>query len=173
MRKTLLFGLTIAAGLAAMAWTRASATEESPRPEEASELLDEFQERVARLDTLYVTARGPDLRFAGWESPPDGEQARVPQDTVDKVLEIRDRRTAHLTIGGYDQVSMDLASYDEGRLFRIHVDRPDSGDVDDCGTILVIGIYDRLWSKGAVDDQRYACKECESIIVCGANPQCY
>ena len=170
MRKILLFGLTIAAGLAAMAWTRASATEESPRPEEASELLDKYQERAARLDTLYVTARGPDLAIGHWMTPGDGSQARVPQDAVDAALEIRDRRTGHLTIGGYGTVSMDLASFDEGRLFRIHVDRPQPGD---CPKILVMGMYDRLWSKGAVDGQRYACKDCGDIMVCGANPQCY
>ena len=175
MKKTLLIALAAAAGLYAVAIEPAATVPAAQAVEqEAPGLQQDLQERAARLDTLVLTVRGPGLAGAEWEST-DTVQTRVSQRIVDRILDrsVESRVGISLGVDGsrFTSVSLDSASDHEGKLFRIHVDRPEMDE--DCGiSALVMGFYDGLWSLDAVKDQKYSCIRCGEILVCGSRPQC-
>ncbi len=151
-------------------------------------LLQDAQERTSRLDTLYLTARGPGISGDGWESM-DTLQVRIGQAQAEEAYERADGRVCiNVDVGsGMTKVCLDTESDHEGKLFRIHTDswsvpgRAASGAPVDslevrqsagCIRGVVIGFYSWLWSDGAVNDQRYKCIVCGEILVCGSNPSC-
>ncbi|MCK5484339.1 MAG: hypothetical protein KAJ13_11565 [Gemmatimonadetes bacterium] len=176
MTKILLAVLVLLAGLVVF-WL-ALAEPETVAPamsEQAQEILEQAQIRSSRTDTLYVTARGQRLNGRGWRSD-TGAQKRIPQNIVRDSVLIRERSRVGLMVGpardSLTTVSMDATAAHEGKLFRIHVDRPSAGE-GSADQIIVIGFYDKLWSSGAVDSQRVACKVCGEITVCGSRPECF
>lgn len=163
-------------------------------------LLDQARERSARLEKIQLTARGESIRGEGW-SHSRPEQAQIPESVAEGALKRSDDGSRiGLAIGSgpgsaLTEVWMDRASPHEGNLFRVHVDR--SGNpvtrtlVDELissgrlsaedtteiraalgNRLVVIGMYDRLWSREAVEDQAYACWECAGVTVCGSTPRC-
>jgi hypothetical protein len=159
-------------------------------PPEAREAIAVLEEWRQHTDTLHVTVRGRSIHGRGWSSgelpaPPGKpvEQARgerapqkpMPPGLVRRVVERYDvdgRPRVALEVGidpeSLVTISMADSTEHEGRLFRIHIDQPETpGD-----QLIVIGYYDRLWSDAAVNDQRVTCWECSGVKVCSAEPKC-
>jgi hypothetical protein len=153
------------------------------------------QATSSRVDSLYVTVRGRGLHGEGWQhnAATQARKDTVPGFVIGK-RNFQGKRQTGMSVGTtpdlLQRVWMDSASVHEGKLFRIHVDRPqatpDPGrgqevggrdalteEADCADRILVIGLYSELWGEDAVMDQRYECRECGRITVCGSNPQCY
>lgn len=169
-------------GVGAVALAVATCAQQALLPQDEA-LLQQARVRAERLDTLYVTTRGRGIQLDGFASE-DTVQSRVPQDLADRIVQRKDatdRVSLSLSIDGGPrwQMSMDAESPDEGRLFRLHIDRPDAGQCSvepakgQCVIkAIVIGYYDGLWTRGAVDEQKVKCIPCGEIQVCGSDPGC-
>jgi hypothetical protein len=190
MKKLLLIGLV---GMTAA--IAGSCAEDEALSLQDRTLLDEAKVRAARTETLYLTARGEGLAGQGWEHD-SVAQARVAPEVAASALDTSEagRIGIRVRVPGDSLVraSMDIESVDEGRLFRVHVDCPTSPrsvadrqaevlgksdqrtpGADTCDRVLIIGLYDGLWSEKAIDGQAYACRECRNgSTVCGSNPSC-
>ena len=135
--------------------------------------------REARLDALYVTLRGEGIRVELAATP--GSVGLESTDTTQvysaepEALLSRqaDRAGLSVSIDGRDWQSFSMATdtAHEGKLFRIHVDRPEG--LDECQyTAIATGYYSRMWSDDAVRKQKTKCIPCGEILVCGVNPTC-
>ena len=135
--------------------------------------------RETRIERLYVTLRGKGIRVqmtgrpdtAGLEST---DTTQVHAADPESLLELGDGRAGlAVSIDGRDwhRFSMDTDADHEGKLFRIHIDRPEG--LENCGyTAVAMGYYSELWSKDAVEKDKTKCIPCGEILVCGVNPTC-
>ena len=129
-------------------------------------------------ERIKVTARGRGIEAADATGAPIWAHNDTLQRPIDVPGLIRDADRFPGKIGlnigdfrGMVTVAMDSTANDEGNLIRIHVDRPGQGN-GHSGQLVVVGIYDALGSPDAITGQRYSCKKCGQVTVCGVSPEC-
>jgi len=159
--------------------------ESAPPPFECPTDVAEYQP----LDSISVTVRaGGFLREIMVPARQDSEVDSVFTDTIQYLHEAPDLTadatgrvylpvfgakgaSSHYAIA--DTISLNRCTDHEGYLRRIHVDGPETGPGNTGPpSITATGIYDRLLSKSALEEQRYECVRCNRIEVCGTDPQC-
>jgi len=128
---------------------------------------------------IKVTARGRGIEAADATGAPIWAHDSTAQSQIEAPGLIRDADKFPGKIGlnigdfrGHRTVAIDSTATDEGDLVRIHVDRPGEGN-GHSGQLVVVAIYDSLFSAQAINGQAYGCRKCGRVTVCGVNPECY
>ena len=185
MKKVLLMLAAFATGLTLGGCDTAELADHanaSPTTQEVppDSIFQKAQERQERIDGgPYMTVIGRGLNIGEFVS--SERQMRVPDTLFQSISEVRDDRiTLSLPLGidgrdvrmSMDTVSVEEGAVEEGKLFRVHVAMLPPGEPD-CGMVaIVMGFYDAMWSRAAVENQALPCIRCGRVWVCGSNPTC-